>query len=406
MGFSSIDDWIAEVTTNSKFYRIDWNKQTGGSAYTAGRWYDMSLLTGTPPANYWGEFIKNKDFLGSAWGWTLGTGWAYGTNNVAKTTDGTGTLSYTDGWVPTASRTYRVTFTTSGISGGSITMSLGGTSGTARSTNATFSQNITTTNTDPLIFTPSATGVRVTIDDVSVTEILAATPYTDSSVGAMYHGGNVSTDTKHILNASVFSATATFVPGVWMLCDMLMCYPFIDMNSASLQTLINNNTLPRYTDGKGVRAYLVAKTVVGATPHNLSMSYTNTTPTSGRVLPVTVACTASAIIGHITHAGVAANNYGPFLPLAAGDTGITSVQSVKLSAASGTANTFADLVLCRPLLTLPNTTASVATERDLMNQLPSLPRIVDGAYLNWLFFAGGAVAANSNAYGNLDVCWG
>lgn len=406
MGFSSIDDWISEVTTNSKFFRIDWNKQTGGSAYTAGRWYDMTLLAGTPVANSWGEFIKNRDFLGSEWGWTLGAGWAWATDTITKNADGTGTLTYTEGWAPTASRTYRVTFTTSGISGGSITMSLGGTNGTARSTNGTFTENITTSTTGVLTFTPSVTGVRVTIDNVSVTEILAATPYTDNSIGAVYHGGNVSSDTKHILNSAVFSATATFVPGVWMLCDFLMCYPFIDMNSASTQTLINNNTLPRYTNGAGVRALLVPRTVIGATAHNLSMSYTNTVPTSGRQLPVTVACTASAIIGHITHSGVAANNYGPFLPLAAGDLGVSSVQTIKLSAASATANTFADLVLCRPLLTLPNTTASVATERDLMNQLPSLPRVYDGAYLGWLFFAGAAVAANSNAYGSIDVCWG
>ena len=38
MGFSSLDDFIAEVTVNGKFNRYDWNKITGGAAYTAGRW--------------------------------------------------------------------------------------------------------------------------------------------------------------------------------------------------------------------------------------------------------------------------------------------------------------------------------------------------------------------------------
>ena len=47
MGFNSQDDFISEVS-NGKFWRNDWNKITGGTAYAAGRWYDLSLLTGTP----------------------------------------------------------------------------------------------------------------------------------------------------------------------------------------------------------------------------------------------------------------------------------------------------------------------------------------------------------------------
>lgn len=61
------------------------------------------------------------------------------------------------------------------------------------------------------------------------------------------------------------------------------------------------------------------------------------------------------------------------------------MQSLTLSAASlaGTAA----LVLCKPLLDIPLTTASVAVERDLLNQLPSLPKIEDGACLTWIYMA-------------------
>jgi len=52
MGFSSLDDMYSEITAG-KFLRQDVNKITGGSAYTAGRWYDMSLLNGTPVASAW-----------------------------------------------------------------------------------------------------------------------------------------------------------------------------------------------------------------------------------------------------------------------------------------------------------------------------------------------------------------
>ena len=92
------------------------------------------------------------------------------------------------------------------------------------------------------------------------------------------------------------------------------------------------------------------------------------------------------------------------MPLAAGDSGIQSVQNFQLSASyvSGALN----LVICRPLLTLPITTIGVASERDLLNQVPSLPRVYDGANLSWLMYAGANTPTNSAFYGHLDFAWG
>jgi hypothetical protein len=217
------------------------------------------------------------------------------------------------------------------------------------------------------------------------------------------HGGNVAPDTKHMMNVAAVTAIATGVPGVLMLVDMQGYYPGINMNTASAQTLLGTPSL-RYTDGAGCRAFLTVRTTTGATAHNLSMSYTNSALTAGRTLPVTVSCTASAITPHITHSGIASNNYGPFLPMASGDTGISSVQSVQLSAASlaGTAA----LVIARPLLSLPITALGVMSERDLLNQLPSLPQIREGACLTWLYFAGAATVASTNFYGSTEAVWG
>jgi len=224
-----------------------------------------------------------------------------------------------------------------------------------------------------------------------------------TQIFGMRHGGAVTPDTKHVLNGSSITAVATGVPAQLMLVDMCGYYPGINMNVATSQTLTGTPSL-RYTNGVGVRAALVVVTTTGATAHNFSMSYTDQDGNTGNSLPVTVACTASAITPHITHSGTAANNYGPFLPLASGDTGIRSVQSVQLSAASlaGTAA----LVLYKPILTIPLTTAAVASERDFLNQIPSLPQIKDGACLTWLYFAGAATAASTNFYGSLELGWG
>jgi len=224
-----------------------------------------------------------------------------------------------------------------------------------------------------------------------------------TQIFGLRNGGNVSTDTKHLLNASAVTAVATGVPSQLMLVDMQGYYPGINMNSSALQTLLGTPTL-RYANGLGVRAYLVVTTTTGATAHNLSMSYTDQDNNSGNTLPVTVSCTASAITPHITHSGTAANNYGPFLPLASGDYGIRSVQSVQLSAASSAGT--AALVLARPLMTIPLVAATIASERDFVNALPSLPQIHDGACLTWLYFAGAATAASSNFYGSLEFGWG
>jgi len=216
------------------------------------------------------------------------------------------------------------------------------------------------------------------------------------------HGGNVSSDTKHIVNVSAITAVATGVPSQLMLIDLQGYWPGITNNSTSAQTLSGTPTL-RYANGAGCRLFWVQTAAAGATAQSINVSYTDQGGASGNTLPLTTAMTASAIAGHISHSGTAANNYGPFLPLASGDSGVQNVASVTFSAANtGTGA----LCLGRPLLTLPLTTASVAAERDLVNQLPSMPQVVDGACLVWLYFAGAATASATNFYGSVEVAWG
>lgn len=217
------------------------------------------------------------------------------------------------------------------------------------------------------------------------------------------HGGNVSSDTKHIINVMATSAVSTSVPGQLMLVDLQGYWPGISTNSASAQNLTGTPSL-RYTNGKGCRLYFVTTTASGATAHNMSISYTNQNGVSGRTLSSTVSMVTSAIVSHISHSGTGGNNYGPFLPLSAGDTGVQNVASVTFSAASGAG--VGALCLARPLLTLPLVTAGVVSERDLLNQLPSLPRVYDGACLVWLYYAGAALGASTNFFGSLDFVWG
>ncbi len=335
------------------------------------------------------------------------------------------------------------------------------------------------------------------------TTLVAQTP-TDKNGGTalgasfgIYHGGNVSPDTKHLLNIGLYASVATAVPAVVHLVDIVMYYPALANNVTTLQTLINSNTftasssgglllthtndfgsathytsvtftttgaLPtglnntdvfylvrqssttskvatseanaiagtfiaytdagsgtntltvtpnRYADGAGLRMYTVATATVTntLTPviNATDFQYTSSAPATGRVLGAvtnyTVGGTSIPPVGKIFHSGVAASNFAPYLPLQAGDVGVRRVTQYRLSTAYGSAQAGA-LIMCKPLATIPIVTAAVAGERSMVMQLPSLPRIYDGACLGLLFFPGAATTANTPIMGYLDFGWG
>lgn len=226
----------------------------------------------------------------------------------------------------------------------------------------------------------------------------------DTDGMGMWHGGNVSPDTKHLLNIGAFGNTATSVPSVLQLVDVLGYYPITTVTTTTAQTLNNDVTLPRYADGKGVRAYLVARGTMGAGAPNITINYTNQDGVSGRTNPVTVTAVTAAFTGHIVHSDPTANHYGCFIPLAAGDSGIRSIESITLSATM-TSGSLA-LVLCKPLTSLPITILGVQSERNLLNQLPSMPQIYDGANLNFLLFTGAAYAPGGTISGFIECANG
>ncbi len=378
-GFTSLDDLISEMTANGKFFRADWNKLTHAvGAQAAGTWYALPHATGNPSAM------------------TLG---AVGTN-------------------------------------------------------------------------------------------LAFHNANDRLTGSIQHGRDVSPDTKHIVNASAFSAAATTMPAIFMLVDMIGWYPITTTTTTGNQALINSRTftataaspsvltmaagwdiqqgtplrmtttttLPagmslattyywnrvsattgniatslanldaatyvncsdtgtgthtatlyigdrQPTHGAGVQAFLTPSVALGAGTPNVQITYTDASGNAGNTTPTTLPISnATAPIGQIEYSGTGAGKFGPFIPLASGDSGIRSVEqfSYSVTHTSGTTN----LVLARPLLTLPMTTVGVAAERDLVNQLPSMPRVYDGACLVWLMYAGAATPVTSAFYGHLDFAWG
>lgn len=280
--------------------------------------------------------IANGTFTGGTTSWTVGSGWAYGTNNVQKNAAGTGTLAQTTTYVPEATRHYVVRYTISAYAvTGTITVAYAGGTATTRTItgNGTYVDVIlATSNSTSFTITPSD-GLRCTIDDV--------------------------------------------------VCGLGM---------------------PRYSDGKGVRAFYVMNTTNGANAQNFSMNYANTDGNGLRQMGSVVSNTASAIVSHISHSGVAAGNFGPFLPLASGDQGILDVQNCAFSAASASAG-FVDLVFVKPLAAIPITAAFYASERDFLNQLPALPELKAGNCLGFIIFSGAVIPNPCMYQGYLTAAW-
>ena len=148
-----------------------------------------------------------------------------------------------------------------------------------------------------------------------------------------------------------------------------------------------------------------AATAMGAATPNLSLGYTNSSQVASRATPTVLPVGKTAASNsHILYTGATgAGKYNYAVPRASGDSGIAQIDTIQnsVSYVSGTYT----VVLYKELARFPVTTLGVAAERDFLNQLPSLPRIYDGAALYFLVGSGAATPANSAFSGHLDFVY-
>ncbi len=390
-GFSSIDDLINQVTVNSKFWRTDWNKSTfGTTAHTAGLWYLLSQTGGTPGAST-----------------HLGTGTG-ATNLVYQPCydfDPTTSGLQHGGHVAADYTGFKVILNASAFSASATTMPavfmLADMVGYHPITTVTSNtlQTLVTFNT----FTASLSGSDLLLTYTNDFGRSGQASYTcvrfTNSGGAL--PANLSTNTDYWLvrqsatTAKVATSVSNAIAGTFVAHGD---------NGTGTHTLTVRHA--RYGDGAGVQAILVPSSVMGAGTPTVTLTYTNSAGTGSRTTPtspVLPTINATSPVTQVSYSGTGSGKYGPFLPLAQADAGVRVATGITFSATmtSGVQN----LVYIRPLLTLPMTTIGVAAERDLVNQLPSMPRVYDGACLVWLMYAGAATPVSSSFYGHLDFGW-
>jgi hypothetical protein len=240
----------------------------------------------------------------------------------------------------------------------------------------------------------------------------AGAAYTSASPGALPIGSNTGTDIKRLLSMSAVTNSATVAPAYLVLTDILHMYrscTFVTTPTAlSGHPTWTGTGDTRMTNANGVMVS-VMETTASTVAAQITLTYTNqagvgsrTIAAPGGSLFAPVAATpAGALLGQT---GTAATVGGPYTPLMVGDYGVQSVQSYAINT-SGTGGAGA-IVLHRPIATIPIALANLASERDFLAGIPTLPRIYDDACLGFFIMVGGALTAGSVVSGELNFGWG
>jgi hypothetical protein len=388
MGFTSQDDLIKQITVNGKYLRRD-NAKLINPAHTAGGWHCLAGMAGYPVAT---------TYPGTDLVWV---------NCTEQNGDGTNLFGIPHGGNPGGTATKHILSVAANIvaaAGAPWQLKLVDLQGYYRLSGT----NVTGTGSRVLInsntFTASSSsGLLLTYTN----DFATYTKVRFTNVGGALPTGLL-TDTDYWLVR--VSATTARVATSFDNAIAGNVIPYTDSGSGTHTFRI---VMPRYANGVGCEAFFVSQTApTGGGPNLTASAYDNTTlytgtGTSAFAGSPTMGAAADAYAGRILHSGNAAGRYGPFLPRASGDLGVARINSFTWS--GGTAYTGAGVVaLCiaRPLLDICVPVTGMFSERDLVNQLMSLPQVQDGACLVWLMFSTGATTANSPVNTVIDFGWG
>lgn len=233
------------------------------------------------------------------------------------------------------------------------------------------------------------------------------------SEGAIPIGDQTDPITKHILSMGVSLVAAAGAPWFVLPIDLVGYAKLTTTNvsTAGAKTITMTPIaataakVDRYPNGEGLCMFVASYAAMGANAPTMQVTYTNSAGTTGRTTTAGIVSTASATSGVLLNSGNAANKVGPFLNLAAGDTGVKDIESLTWG---GTAHASGSVFvgLCKPLcMPIPVPATGLFNLVDFVNTLPSMPRLRNGANVQFLIFATGATTAAATLYANFDYGW-
>lgn len=234
------------------------------------------------------------------------------------------------------------------------------------------------------------------------------------SEGAIPIGDQTLPATKHILNMGASVVAAAGAPWFVLPIDLVGYVKLTTTNVSTTGTKTItmtplSNTAgngDRYPNGEGLRLFVASYATMGANAPTMRVTYTNSAGTTGKTTTAGIVSTASATSGIILNSGNAANKIGPFLNLAEGDTGVKDIEFLTWG---GTAHASGSVFigLCKPLcMPIPVPATGLYNMVDFVNTLPSMPRLKNGANVQFLVFGTGATTSGATLYTNFDYGWG
>lgn len=238
-----------------------------------------------------------------------------------------------------------------------------------------------------------------------------ARQFDEATVGALYHGGNRTPDTKHTISMDARSTGGT---PTLILYDRVLTYEACTFNANVNQAMTNSLAAQRYISAgqRGLKIMVTCQTALGATASNFTqIQYTDQDGNALQTMPlaafnaviVSAAAPTATLGARIVSPSVtgATLTQGPFMPLAVGDGGARLIANYTTSAANTGTLAF---VLGAPLATVPIQVAGVTTLIDLVQQLVGLEQVFDGACLSFLAFFPATTATTFD--GSVNVAWG
>ena len=231
------------------------------------------------------------------------------------------------------------------------------------------------------------------------------------SEGVIWTGGDKDPETKHFLSAGASVVAAAGAPWYIMAIDLVGYVPLTgaDVSTTGTKTVTMTaigagaGTGDRYANGEGLRLFVAADTALGANAPTCIVNYLDTGGGAGAT--TTFTSTASLPLGAVLNSGAAANKHNPFLPLAAGDTGVSDIVNLVWA---GTAHASGTVIigLCKPLWVIPVPATGLYTKVDFVNSLPSMRQIKDGANIQYLMFQTGATTSGGTVFVDFDYAYG
>jgi hypothetical protein len=218
---------------------------------------------------------------------------------------------------------------------------------------------------------------------------LTATQLIGAGNLGVYPGNFIPGRSKHLLSCQFIQLTAANGPPDYVyLLDYLLFYALVDTDDPGEQTMDNPVSIPRYNDG---RIVLIIQSPLSATAP-MTINYTNQDGVSGRTATASIIPgTAIGVVASAVGTAGAPSNATPFFPLADGDSGVRSIESVTMASSGGG---FVCAAIVKPLATIPILETSVPIEKHLpiFGQYP--PEIKEDACLNFIIQRSGTATGN------------